>query len=210
MSTAQPSTATAAAAVVSLPQQPIQPQDLKPARVHKDLAKKMQQCTVYACVAADKFSTKWKRQRRLLVATSGLLLVCTPDGSVRRAVDLKEVEELALQQDGAHTVMLVRLAETKLQEPDLLAISVTDPKRSTHPPARFFAVVAALVRARRPAFPAAPTLLAEGGPIKGMARLGHNPISAKAKLAMVESAAELEEAEAGTAAPDGGVAAAAA
>ena len=177
----------------TMPTLPSKQTELKAQTLHASIAKKMKQCTVYSCTAIEKLSTKWKKQRRLLVATPSLLLVCTPECDVRRVIDFAEIDELVLQQDGAETLLLVKLMDTDAKEPDLLAVSSVD-KRATHPPATFLDIVSVLVKQSRQGF-AGVQILQSGGIIRSMARLGHNTVSAKEKLKLVAAKPPQEKKE---------------
>ncbi|KAJ9473613.1 hypothetical protein DIPPA_22234 [Diplonema papillatum] len=165
----------------TLPMAQVDVADLKPVALHKSLEKKMKGVGVYTCIVADKLSTKWKKQRRLLVATAAMLLVCDASGSVKRIIDISEIDDILFQQDPDAVYVLFKVKRTEANEPDLL-VSIVPDKKNTHDPATTASIIGALTRARKP-FEGVKFLLA-GGPIKGMTKLGHNPVPAKEKLKM--------------------------
>eukprot|EP01060_Flectonema_neradi_P017908 TRINITY_DN24749_c0_g1_i1.p1 TRINITY_DN24749_c0_g1~~TRINITY_DN24749_c0_g1_i1.p1 ORF type:complete len:581 (+),score=128.29 TRINITY_DN24749_c0_g1_i1:47-1789(+) len=159
--------------------------NLRPVVVHSSLEKKLQGVVVYGCTVVDKVSTKWRKQRRLLIATTGLLLVCTIEGKVNRVIDMIEIDELLVQSEKSCFNLLVKLASTPSNEPDFLC-TITPNKRNTHNSDEFLSILSTLVQHRNPSHHGIRMLPQNAGSsaIKGMARLGHNPISAKEKIRM--------------------------
>ena len=160
--------------------------NLRPVVVHSSLESKLQGVTVYGCTVIEKVSTKWRKQRRLLIATNGLLLVCGIDGKVSRVLDLSEIIEILTQRENSDsTYLLVKLGTTPSNEPDLLCCVVPN-KRNTHNCSEFLSVLTSLVQHNNSSLQGMKSIPEMSGcsTIKGLARLGHNPISAKEKIRM--------------------------
>eukprot|EP01064_Diplonema_japonicum_P039288 TRINITY_DN980_c0_g4_i1.p1 TRINITY_DN980_c0_g4~~TRINITY_DN980_c0_g4_i1.p1 ORF type:complete len:515 (+),score=124.53 TRINITY_DN980_c0_g4_i1:64-1545(+) len=168
---------------MSMPQAEKKFEDLKPWGLSPGLEKKMKGTTVYGVLIVDKISTKWKRQKRMLMVTSGLLLVCNTDGNVRRVLDLTELQDIIVQPDAQDTFLLFKLGITDENEPDLLVTALIDSKnRSSHDPLSFASVVNVIAKQRNPNLSIVKQLSKTGPHIRSLTRLGHNTVSARDKI----------------------------
>eukprot|EP01062_Namystynia_karyoxenos_P058195 TRINITY_DN4964_c1_g1_i1.p1 TRINITY_DN4964_c1_g1~~TRINITY_DN4964_c1_g1_i1.p1 ORF type:complete len:714 (+),score=198.97 TRINITY_DN4964_c1_g1_i1:76-2142(+) len=129
---------------------------------------------MYCYVFADKVSTKWRHQRRVVVLTALFALCCDEAGGVRRLVELSQVLEAVVvaamgDRDLPHVLLRFRG-----EEPDLLFRWRSDSRSSVQTPSAFVAILEKLSRARPPHTGISVTLDARL-PVAAIAKLAHNP-----------------------------------